>query len=310
MMVEKPKVIVIIGPTSSGKSDLAVEIAKRFKGEVVSADSRQVYKGLDIGSGKITKKEMKGVPHHLLDIASPKTTFTVAKYKRFAEKKIEEVLQRHKLPIICGGTGFYIDSLIYDWKIPEVPPQPKIRKRLAKKSTVELFKMLSELDPERAKAVDRNNRVRLMRALEIVITTGETIPRLELFRVKSSNYDFMKIGIKLPTEKLKKRISKRIIKRLGQGMIKEIDKLHNPPTGRGVTWKKLDSFGLEYRYVSRYLRNLISYEVLIDTLEKESSRYAKRQMTWFNRDRNTIWINDPRKAFSVVRGFLGLEVLP
>ena len=305
-MVKRPKIVVIIGPTSSGKSDLAVRIAKRFKGEVISADSRQVYKWMDIGTGKVTKKEMKGVPHHLLDVVSPKETFTVARYKKLAEKAIQEITAKNKLPIICGGTGFYIDSLLYNWKIPMVPPQLELRKSLTKKSAAELFKMLSGLDPERAKTIDIQNKIRLVRALEIVMTTGSPTPKFQLFDNKNSDYDFLKIGIKTPEEELKKRINKRLMKRLKQGMIKEVERLHK----QGVSWERLDSFGLEYRYISRYLQGLINYKKLVETVEKENRRYAKRQMTWFKRDKNTIWIDGPQKAFSIVRGFLGRGVRP
>src|SRR3989344_4523424 len=160
------KLVVIVGPTSSGKSDLAVTLAKHFKGEVISADSRQVYKGMDIGTGKITKKEMKGIPHHLLDVVSPRQTFTVAKYKKLAEEVIQKIAVKKKLPIVCGGTGLYVDALLYDWDIPKVPPKPGIRKSIQHKTKEELFGMLSGLDPERAITIDKNNKVRLVRALE------------------------------------------------------------------------------------------------------------------------------------------------
>jgi len=296
----KNKVVVIIGPTSSGKSDLAVAIAKRFKGEVISADSRQVYKGLDIGSGKITKSEMKGIKHHLLDVASPKKVFTVAEYKKAAGKAIKDILSRKKLPIICGGTGLYIDALLYDWEIPEVPPQPDLRESLNEKSKEELFKMLSGLDPNRARTIDRYNKVRLIRALEIVLTTGSPVKEFKPFNKMRSRYDFLKIGIKLPRKKLKEKTVMRLSKRMKQGMVEEVKKLNK----RGLSSQRLDELGLEYRYVSRYLRGSITKEEMLQSIERETDKYIKRQMTWFKRDKSTIWMVSSPKAFLKVRNFL------
>ena len=182
----RPKIIVVLGQTASGKSEFAVKLAKKFNppvgGEIISADSRQVYKGLDIGSGKIIKKEMKGVPHHLLDITSPKRTFTVYQYQKLAKKALKDIIKRGKIPIICGGTGLYIDSIIYGIKFPEVPPNPKLRKKLEKRTTEELFKQLQKLDPRRAQNIDKYNRRRLIRALEIIITTSKPVPTLNNIR--------------------------------------------------------------------------------------------------------------------------------
>ena len=161
----KPKILVILGPTASGKSDLAVELSKIFNGEVISADSRQVYKGLDIGSGKITKKEMRGVPHYLLDVCSPKKIFSVAEYKKLADEKITNILKRNKLPIICGGTGFYIDAVVQNITLPEVSPNPELRKKLEGKNLEELQTILKQLDLERYETVDTKNKIRLIEQL-------------------------------------------------------------------------------------------------------------------------------------------------
>ncbi len=307
-MQNKNKVIVILGPTSSGKSDLAVAIArelgnkkwrKDFKtngAEIVSADSRQVYRGLNIGSGKITKTEMRGIPHHLLDVASPKRVFTVAQYQKLAKRAVDKILSEKKMPIICGGTGFYINAVIYDLALPSTPPQSRLRTKLERLSTEQLFRQLTAKDPERAKSIDRYNRRRLVRALEITLTTGKPVPAIS----KENRYDVLKIGIKLPPKKLRERINIRLDRRLRAGLISEVSKLHK----QGVSWKRLDSLGLEYRYVSRYLQRALSYEDMRAQLRKEIWQYSRRQMTWFNKDKDTIWISDPRKAYARLRGFL------
>jgi len=287
------KVIVILGQTATGKSNLAVKIAKkinglnRFKksvgrtsrsevlGEIISADSRQVYKGLDIGTGKITKKEMKGIPHHLLDAANPKHKFTVAEYKKLAEEKIKEIIFRGKTPIICGGTGFYIDTITKGIIFPEVPPNMKLRKELSNKSTTTLFNILKKLDPERVKNIDSKNKVRLIRAIEIAKALGK-VP--EIIKVKPK-YKFIKIGLYLPENLLKKKIEKRVKKMFRDGLLNEIKKLKKS----GVTAKRLKEFGFEYN-------NPTEEKVILETL-----KYAKRQMTWFKRDKQIKWFDASKK---------------
>lgn len=296
-MSTKLKVIVVLGQTASGKSELAVKIAKQFNGEIISADSRQVYKGLDIGSGKITKKEMHGIKHYLLDVANPKRVFTVSQYQKLAKKAIQKILKKGKMPIICGGTGLYIDALIYNYYLPEVSPQPKLRKRLEKRTTEELFKKLKKLDSRRAKNIDKNNRRRLIRALEIVLTTGKPIASFQ----KTSLYDVLSIGIKKSPEELKELIKKRLLRRLKQGMIKEVKNLHKK---QKISWKRLDGLGLEYRYVSHYLRGTLSKQEMIESIEKESWQYTKRQTTWFKRDKDIHWISGENEAIKIIRDFL------
>lgn len=318
------KIIVILGPTASGKSELAVKLAQKYNGEIISADSRQVYKGLDIGSGKVPKNKTtnykllttnyyyKGIPHHLLDVASPKRTFTVAQYQKLAKKALKEIIKRGKIPIVCGGTGLYINALIYNYQFPKAAPQPKLRKKLEKKSAEELFKQLKKLDPRRARNIDKNNRRRLIRALEIVLATKKPIEVLRQAQDKKSSYDFLKIGVKKTPEELKMLIKKRLLKRLKQGMIKEVKNLRDgkalspkgkPSASYGVSWKRLDDLGLEYRYVSRYLRGLITKKETVELILKESWQYAKRQMTWFKKDKNIIWIEKDGKSEKIVKNF-------
>jgi tRNA dimethylallyltransferase len=295
--MNKPKLIVVLGPTASGKSDVAVQIAKKFNGEIISADSRQVYRGMDIGTGKITKDEMQGIPHYLLDVSSPKKVFSVSEYRKFANKIIQKILSENKLPIICGGTGFYIDAAVSNAVFPEVPPNKKLRKELELKSLEELQKMIIELDPERAKRIEMKNKVRLVRAIEIATALG-SVPQVK----KSDPYDTLYIGINWPKEKLHERIQTRLISRLKAGMIKEVENLYND----GVSWKRMHALGLEYRYVSLFLRGKLTEEEMIEKLSLEIRHYAKRQMTWFKRNKKIVWL-EPEKLGEVdeiVRLFL------
>jgi tRNA dimethylallyltransferase len=286
-IINKPKIIVILGPTATGKSDVAVQLAKDFNGEIISADSRQVYKGMDLGSGKITKKEMLGIPHYLLDIVKPQTYFSVAKYKDLADKAIEKIIKKEKIPIICGGTGFYIDSIVKNILLPEVPPNQKLRKELEKKTVEQLFNILQKLDPKRASTIDKNNPARLVRAIEIAKVLG-TVPEIKELPQK---YDFIFIGLDLSDKILKERISIRLVKRIDKGMIKEISNLHK----NGVSWKRLESFGLEYRQTALFLQNKITKEQMIENLNREIWNFVKRQRTWFKANKKIIWISPLKK---------------
>ncbi len=289
------KIIVILGPTSSGKSDLAVKLAQKFNGEIVSADSRQVYRELDIGSGKITKKEMKGVKHYLLDVADPKKNFTVVQYQKLAKEAVKKIVKNGKLPIICGGTGFYIDSLIYDYKFPETKPRLKLRKELDKKEIKELLKILEKINPKFYKKIDKNNKRRIIRAIELTKEIGD-IPKI----IKNYPYQYLKIGIKKDSGTLKKLIYKRLKKRIKAGMLNEVKKLIK----KGVSHKRLEDLGMEYRYVSRYLRGLINKQEMIDLINREHRRYSKRQMTWFKKDKEINWITREKEAYDLIKNFM------
>ncbi len=292
------KLIVILGPTSSGKTDLAIKLAKKFSGEIVSADSRQVYKGMNIGSGKITKKEMQGIPHYLLDIADPKKKFTVSQYQKLASIAIKKIRYRDKIPFLVGGSGFYIQSIIDGIIIPEVKPDWKLRKDLEKKSNKNLYAMLFKIDIARAKNIDKNNPRRLIRAIEIVLKTGAAVPALS--RAEEQKLDVLEIGITKKPNELKKLINKRLLKRLKNGMIVEVKKLK----ASGLSFKRLEEFGLEYRFVAQYLQNKITYQEMVDNLKKEIEHFAKRQMTWFKRDSRIKWIKNYKEAEKLVKSFL------
>ncbi len=301
------KIIVILGQTATGKTDLSIKIAlwlnsenaqKEFniKGaEIVSADSRQVYKGMDIGTGKITKKEMKNIPHHLLNIASPKRKFTIAKYQKLAYKSIDKILKKEKIPILVGGSPFYIYSIIENWNFPKVKPDWQLRKKLEKKTTNELFETLKKIDPQRAKTIDKNNKRRLIRAIEISRALGK-VPKLN----KNSKYNFLLIGITKEKNELKILIDKRLKKRFKQGMIKEVENLNKS----GVSWKQLEEFGLEYKWIAKYLQGKITKKEMVENLQKDIEKFAKRQMTWFKRDKKIKWVENYSEAKNIIKTFL------
>ncbi|MCX8016132.1 MAG: tRNA (adenosine(37)-N6)-dimethylallyltransferase MiaA [Patescibacteria group bacterium] len=299
---KKPKIVVILGPNASGKSDLAVALAKKFNGEIISADSRQVYKEMDIGTGKVPlqkKKDglfYKGIEHYLIDVVSPKKIFTVTDYQKLGKEAIKEILNKNKLPIICGGTGFYIDALIYEYQFPNVKPNPQLRKKLDKLTTEKLFQKLKKLDPKYAKKMDPFNRRRLIRALEIILTLKKPMPPLK----KSSPYEVLKIGVYRSAQELKKRIEKRLIKRLEEGMIEEIKKIRQ----KGVSWKRLYDFGLEYRYISLYLQKKLTYSEMFEQLKTKIWQYARRQMIWFRKDSEIRWISNIKTAERLIKKFL------
>ena len=295
-MEPKRKIIVILGPTASGKSALALKIAKKINGEIISADSRQVYKGLDIGSGKITRKEMGGVPHYCLDIVSPKKIFTVVDFKKCADKAIEKIFAKNKIPIIVGGTGLYIQAIVDNIVLPEVKPNWKLRKELEKKTTEEMFKMLKKIDPERARNIDAKNPRRLIRAIEIAKKLGRTPKLMSMSR---RDLDIRQIGIKLPDEILKKNIEKRIKKMLKGGLVAETNKLRKS----GLSWKRIYELGFEYRYPALFLRGKISKDEMLAKMLIENRQYAKRQMTWFKRDKIIKWISKEKQAEKLIKKF-------
>ncbi|TSC59661.1 MAG: tRNA delta(2)-isopentenylpyrophosphate transferase [Parcubacteria group bacterium LiPW_15] len=295
MSTKLPKIIVILGPTATGKSDFAVDLAKQFGGEIISADSRQVYKGLDLGTGKITKREMRGVPHHLLDVASANRVFTASDYARLAKHAISKIAGKGKLPIICGGTGFYIVAALERQSLAPVPPNTALRKKLTKKSASKLFSILKKIDPERARTIDAKNSHRLIRAIEIAKAIGKSPARN-----REEEYDALKIGLNFPLETLKRRIDLRLKKRLRLGLIKEVEHLHE----KGLSFKRMEALGLEYRYISRFLRGILTRKQMEEELSREIFKFAKRQNTWFKKDNSIHWVKNIKEAKILIKKFL------
>ncbi|MBQ9263231.1 MAG: tRNA (adenosine(37)-N6)-dimethylallyltransferase MiaA [Clostridia bacterium] len=290
------KLIAIMGTNASGKSGLGVQLAVRYGGEVVSADSRQVFRRLDLGSGKITRSEMRGVPHHLIDVCEPGDFFSMADFQRLAYDAIDSVLERGRVPFLAGGTGLYVDAVIDGYELSDRAPDLKLREHLETFDTPALYEMLKARLPDTD--IDPKNRNRVMRAIERIEADdyhpGKHTPR----------YEVLKIGVSWPREELKKRIDERLERRLQQGMVQEVQSLLDD----GVSVEFLMKLGLEYRYLTRYLKGELGYDQMIEELGNAIKKFAKRQMTWFRREENLHWLDmagDPEaQAAALIDVFL------
>jgi tRNA dimethylallyltransferase len=286
---DNSQILAIIGPTASGKSSLAIALAQKYDGEIISVDSRQVYCGMDIGTGKVTMKEQSLAKHHLIDICNPSEDYNVTDFKRSAKTLIDDIRNRSKLPIICGGTLFWVQSLINNQSFPEVPPNPKLREELSQLPNEALFEKLQALDPNRAKTIDNKNSFRLIRALEIVQALGK-VPITKNHH--TDNTDYFIIALNPPKDILDANIRKRLDERFDQGMIKEVRSLHE----QGMSFEKLEAFGLEYRWIARFLQEKIDEQTMREKLYFDTVHYAKRQRTWLRRwekqGANIHWIQD------------------
>ena len=290
-MNEKQKVIVICGPTASGKTALSIELAKKINGEIISADSMQIYKDMDIGTAKPTKEEMQGIKHYLLDFVSPEERYSVAQYKQDAKRAIKEVLEKGKVPIIVGGTGLYVDSLIYEIEYNDIKIDEKYRRELeeiAEKQGLEkLYKMAIEIDPIAMKKISENDKKRIMRVLEIYNLTGKTKTQQELESRKNPiEYDYRVFAINWDREILYQRINKRVDIMIEQGLIDEVKKILNTYSQFPTAMQ-----GLGYKEVVDYINGTYTKEEMIEKIKMETRRYAKRQLTWFRKNKQTIWLD-------------------
>ena len=289
--MKKPKIIAIVGPTASGKTSLSITIAQHIDGEVISADSRQVYRGMDIGSGKVTEAEMAGVPHHLLDVADPMEIYTGSRFVSDATLAIDSIVKRERCPIIAGGTFFYVDLLRNKMQAAPVEPDHDYRASLETYSIPELYELLETRDPRRAAAIDQHNRRRLERALEVINTLGVVPPSI----AQPSPYNWLVLGIDISQEQLHANIYKRIIDRLDVGMIEEVERLQF----EGVTSNRLDSLGLEYRYIARHLQGQLTRDEMIEQLNFKSRQFAKQQLKWLKKDPEIVWV-DPKETEGIL----------
>ena len=293
MSPPRNKLIVILGPTASGKSALAVKLAKKFNGEIISADSRQIYRGMDIGTAKITPEEMSGIPHYLIDIVRPNQDFSLAQYQRKAVRIIKNIQKRGKLPFLVGGTGLYLQAVVDNLKIPTVGPDKKLRQKLEKKTNQELFNQLQKLDRLTAQKIDRNNQRRLIRALEVCLLTKK--PFSEQRKKGQPVFDVLHIGLKVDLKKLEKRIRQRTKKMFQEGLIDEVKKLVQkyPPELPAMS-------GIGYKEIISYLNREITLAEAEELISRHTLQYARRQLTWFKRDKRIRWVKTVIRASQLI----------
>ncbi len=313
MLVARHKIIVIIGPTASGKTAVGIALARAFEGEVMAADSRTIYRGLNIGTAKPAGEQLlggdlkqmtgekplmvEGIPHWGINIADPDEVLSVAEYQKYADKTIDGILQRSHVPIIVGGTGLYIRALIDRPNFTEVPPNESLRLELATLSNAELMSEIAERDPDTAATIDEGNRRRLERAIEILRATGKTLAETQRF--DKPRYDALQIGIEIDREQLYTRIDERVDSMIAGGLVDEVRELRNK-YGNNATAMT----GIGYRQVSEFLDGKIKLREAVARIKFDTHHYAKRQVTWFKRDDRIIWVRDAKAALEVARKFI------
>lgn len=297
---KKPKLVVIVGPTASGKTALAIKLAKQFKGEIVSADSRQIYRGMNIGTAKASPKERKQVKHHLLDLKNPNQTFSLAQYQKIAFQTIQSIVKKKHLPFLVGGTGLYINSVVYNWQIPKVKANHSLRAKLEflvkKHGLSYAFKKLIDLDPEAAYIVDQKNPRRVLRALEVAITSGQ--PFTAQRKTGPPLYESLVLGIDVPSDALKHKIAKRTKQMVKSGLVQEVQKLIKKYGFRKVPF---DAIG--YREIISHLQGKISLDQAVKQINQHSWSFVRRQKNWFQR-LPVAWVKSQQEANLVVKKFL------
>ena len=304
----KPKVVVIVGPTASGKTALSIELAKKINGEIISSDSMQIYKDMDIGTAKVTKEEAQGIKHYLVDCVSPDERYTVSDFKKDAENAIEEILAKGKIPIVVGGTGLYVNSLIYGIEYQDMNFDEEYRNELMEKAETEdglkeLWKEANKIDPEAMLKISPNDKKRIVRVLEIFKATGKTKTEQEILsRQKGVKYDYKVFGITMERGKLYSRINLRVDLMIEKGLEEEVKNLVNKYSKFPTAMQ-----GLGYKEVVEYFDGILTREEMIDKIKQESRRYAKRQLTWFRKNQETIWLdseNDMQNNINIILGEL------
>ncbi len=301
MITHLPKLVVLLGPTASGKSGLSITLAQHFNGEIISADSRQVYRGLDIGTAKVTSAEQALVPHHVLDVADPRDVYTVAQFQRDAISAINDILKRSHQPFLVGGSPHYIQAVVDNLDIPHIEPQPALRAQLEKRPMPELLQQLEKLDSRSAATIDRNNPRRVIRALEVCLVSGK--PFSQQRKMSEPLYQSLLLGIEWPREVLYRRIDERVDERMQQGMVQEVQRLLD----EGISHQRLEALGLEYRYIIRWLTGAFENEdEMVQKLKYAIHDFTRRQLTWFRKEKRIVWMNggDWAQTEDVIRNFL------
>ncbi|MBY6050258.1 tRNA (adenosine(37)-N6)-dimethylallyltransferase MiaA [Cytobacillus firmus] len=288
--MEKEKLAVLIGPTAVGKTKLSILLAKRFNAEIISGDSMQIYKSMDIGTAKIKEEEMEGIPHHLIDIKNPEDPFSAAEFQKLVRSKITEVTSRGKLPMIVGGTGLYIQSVIYDYQFSDAPSDEEFRKTLEERAEREgnnvIYEELLEIDPESAEKIHPNNIRRVIRALEIHHCTGKTMSQYQEKQNPELLYDMALIGLTMDRETLYDRINQRVDIMMQEGLLEEVRSLYD----QGLKdCQSIQAIG--YKELYDYFNGRVSFEDAVENLKQNSRRYAKRQLTWFRNKMNVEWFD-------------------
>lgn len=296
------RVIVIAGPTASGKTALSIALAKQLNGEIINGDALQVYKGVDVGTAKVTHEEMEGIPHHLLSFKEPSESFSVADYQKHVREKLSEITSRGHLPIIVGGTGLYIQSVLYDFQFIEQAVDTELRRSLEVLGQTELWNLLNEKDPDAAKDIHPNNKQRVVRALERVMTSGKGKRQAEQNTGQDALYSFLIFGLERDRQELYERIDRRVFDMLKNGLVEEVQELltHTP--------KEAQAFqAIGYKEVIKHLEGLTSYEEMIKEIQQNSRRYAKRQFTYFRNKLPVVWVHpeqDQKKIVDLCQQFL------
>ncbi|MDF2556610.1 MAG: miaA [Bacillales bacterium] len=286
MKTTKEKLIVIVGPTAVGKTALSLELAKRFNGEIINGDAFQVYRGLDIGTAKITQSEMDGIPHHLIDIRNPEEQYNVVDYKNDVSKCIQDITTREKLPILVGGTGLYVQSVLYDYQFPETIEDAELREKLYTLDNYELHRQLSELDPVTATNIHPNNKKRVVRALEVCILSGKKFSEQTAASEKIALYDAIVIGLEMERNQLYERINARVLQMMNNGLENEVRKL----VEKGLS-EKQSMLAIGYKEFFPYFNNEKTIDEVINEIQQSSRNFAKRQFTWFRNKMDVQWFD-------------------
>lgn len=301
MSKENNKLVVILGPTGSGKSNLAVKLAKKFRGEIVSADSRQIYIGMDIGTAKVTRKEMAGIRHYLLDIVNPSQEYSLAQYKEAAVNAIKKIQRKNKVPFLVGGTGLYIQAIVDNLDIPQVPPDKRLRrkieKEIEKRGLKNVYKKLLKLDPGALNIVDPRNPRRVIRALEVCLKTKK--PFSNFYRKGEPLFEVLQIGIKTNRQQLYKKIDQRVDLMVKQGLVDEVKRL-----AKKYDWHLPSMSGIGYKEIGEYLQGKNSLTDAGQKMKYRTHAYVRRQITWFNRDKRIKWIKNINQAKNIIKKFV------